>query len=223
MLREEKERWEALLDGLSVARIVAPGPGGWALDQGYRGPPDGLAADQQCPHAGRPARGEPQYPSWPAGLDFEADNVDQLNAWIFATYQHQDWTSVFKLWGDGFQRLLDITQAIPESDLLENGHYRWLSGYPLATVLVGTYEHHHIEHYEPLLAWLSGEANQRLPKNERIAALVRRSYTAFREQDRAAMEALLDDDFTFNSPRDDHIDKAILTLESSWLSTKNFR
>lgn len=38
--------------------------------------------------------------------------------------------------------------------------------------------------------------------------LVRELYSAFLSQDRATLDALLDDDFIFNSPKDDHIDKA---------------
>jgi SnoaL-like domain len=39
-------------------------------------------------------------------------------------------------------------------------------------------------------------------------ALVRRCFDTYRTVDRAAIEALLHDDFTFTSPRDDHIDRA---------------
>jgi ketosteroid isomerase-like protein len=38
--------------------------------------------------------------------------------------------------------------------------------------------------------------------------LVRRCFAAFRTADRAVMEAVLHPDFTFTSPRDDHIDRA---------------
>jgi len=37
--------------------------------------------------------------------------------------------------------------------------------------------------------------------------LVRRLFSAFLSKDRKALEDLLSDDFTFNSPRDDHISK----------------
>ena len=42
----------------------------------------------------------------------------------------------------------------------------------------------------------------------RIPGLVRRYFHAFQDADREAMEALLDDGFTFTSPWDDHIDRA---------------
>jgi len=41
-----------------------------------------------------------------------------------------------------------------------------------------------------------------------ISDLVRRCFSAFLANDRQTMESLLHDDFTFNSPRDDYIDKA---------------
>lgn len=41
-----------------------------------------------------------------------------------------------------------------------------------------------------------------------VAELVRKLFAAFLAGDRAALEEILSDDFTFNSPRDDHIDRA---------------
>lgn len=38
--------------------------------------------------------------------------------------------------------------------------------------------------------------------------LIRSSYSAFLSNDRETMEGLLSDDFVFNSPRDDHINKS---------------
>ncbi len=40
-----------------------------------------------------------------------------------------------------------------------------------------------------------------------IPDLVRKYFAAFLNKDRKTMEEALTDDFTFNSPRDDHIDK----------------
>jgi len=41
-----------------------------------------------------------------------------------------------------------------------------------------------------------------------ISDLVRKYFSAFLSKDRKACEDALSDDFTFNSPRDDHINKA---------------
>jgi ketosteroid isomerase-like protein len=40
-----------------------------------------------------------------------------------------------------------------------------------------------------------------------VSDLVRNCFSAFLAKDRQTLEELLSDDFTFNSPRDDHIDK----------------
>jgi hypothetical protein len=39
--------------------------------------------------------------------------------------------------------------------------YPWLKGFALFDVLQGSYEHHHIDHLEPLLAWLSQHGDAR--------------------------------------------------------------
>jgi ketosteroid isomerase-like protein len=41
-----------------------------------------------------------------------------------------------------------------------------------------------------------------------VASLVRRAYAAYESKDRSSLETLLSDDFTFSSPKDDHIDRA---------------
>jgi ketosteroid isomerase-like protein len=51
-------------------------------------------------------------------------------------------------------------------------------------------------------------ARQNSPVHGTVASLVRRAYAAYESKDRASLETLLSDDFTFNSPQDDHIDKA---------------
>jgi ketosteroid isomerase-like protein len=40
-----------------------------------------------------------------------------------------------------------------------------------------------------------------------VSDLVRKSYAAFFSKDRQTLEEILSDDFVFNSPQDDHIDK----------------
>ena len=43
--------------------------------------------------------------------------------------------------------------------------------------------------------------------NNLVSDLVRKLFSAFLSKDWKALEDLLSDDFTFNSPRDDHISK----------------
>jgi ketosteroid isomerase-like protein len=47
-----------------------------------------------------------------------------------------------------------------------------------------------------------------VPQNDIVSELVRKLFSAFLSKDREMAEALLSGDFTFNSPQDDHIDKA---------------
>src|SRR4051812_22485639 len=50
-----------------------------------------------------------------------------------------------------------------------------------------------------------GDANNIDPGS--VANIVRRLFSAFLSRDRKALEALLADEFTFNSQKDNHIDK----------------
>jgi ketosteroid isomerase-like protein len=45
-------------------------------------------------------------------------------------------------------------------------------------------------------------------ENDVVSDLIRKLFAAFLARDRKALEDLLSDDFRFNSPRDNHIDKA---------------
>ena len=51
--------------------------------------------------------------------------------------------------------------------------------------------------------------------------LARRCFDTYRTADRAAIEALLHADFTFTSPRDDHIDRAAY-FERCWPAAGSF-
>lgn len=45
-------------------------------------------------------------------------------------------------------------------------------------------------------------------RDAQVAEVVRRFYRAFFDKDRASAEALLGKDFTFSSPRDEHLDQS---------------
>ena len=64
-------------------------------------------------------------------------------------------------WREGFLRLLELGEAIPEKDLLAVGRYPWLEGQPLSFILLATYEHHHEDHLEPLLARIRQHGNMK--------------------------------------------------------------
>jgi hypothetical protein len=97
---------------------------------------------------------EPEFPTWPEGFNPEIDDVDGINAWILETCREKPWSTVYADWKAGFLHFLELGQAIPEKDLLDPGRYAWMDGQPLSLVLTGSYEHHHQDHLEPLLAWL---------------------------------------------------------------------
>jgi hypothetical protein len=154
-LQAEFKRWEALLASLSEAQITAPQlSDGWSLKDVIAH----LRAWQQRSIARLEAalhNREPEYPAWPEQFDPEVEGQPHdLNAWLYATYRDQPWSSVYRDWSTGFRRFLELGEAIPEADLLDVGRYAWLEGYALVAVLEGSYEHHreHAEFLEPVLA-----------------------------------------------------------------------
>jgi hypothetical protein len=153
-LNEEYNRWEELLAKLIEEQIVTPH---LPSDLSIKDVIGHLRAWQQVTiarlEAGLLDR-EPEYPAWLAGLDPESEShLEEFNARIHDIYREQPWSSVHRDWRNGFQRVLELGETIPEKNLLDAGRYSWLEGYPLSAVLTGTYEHHHDDHLEPLLDW----------------------------------------------------------------------
>ena len=77
----------------------------------------------------------------------ENDDVTKVNEWIFESNKDRSWSDVYKDWYNNFTRLIDLTELIDESVLLDSSKFSWLAGYPLIAVLYGTYGHH-TEHFE---------------------------------------------------------------------------
>jgi uncharacterized protein (TIGR03083 family) len=156
LLKAEFDRWEALLAGLSEEQLADPSVfSGWSVK-------DVLAhlwswqllsvARLEAALQGK----EPVIPRPPQDLDFKSeDDLDQINAWFYATSREKPWTEVHADWRANFLRLLELGEQIPAEDLLAPGRYAWLDGWPLSAVLSGSYEHHHIDHLGPLLAGLN--------------------------------------------------------------------
>lgn len=155
-LREEFNSWEELLAGLSEAQIIAPQlPENLSIKDVMAH----LMTWQQLSIARLQAavhNREPQLPPWPPELDPEPaeGQPDQMNAWIYETHRDRPWSEVYHDWRTGFLRFLELAEAIPEAELLEEGKYHWLEGYALWDVLYGSYTHHHQDHLEPLQGWL---------------------------------------------------------------------
>lgn len=153
ILRDEYNHWETLLASFSEAQIIAPElHDGWSLKDVMAH----LRAWQQRTIARLEAalnHHNPQFPKWPEDLNPEQDDVDALNAWIYQTNRDKAWSTVYDEWRSGFRRVIELTEAIPEKDLLEPGKYSWLGDEPLALILTGTCEHHqeHEGYLEPFL------------------------------------------------------------------------
>jgi hypothetical protein len=153
-LREVFNRWEALSTGINEEQITASN---LIANRSIKGIVAHLRAWQQVSIARLEAAlldREPEFPKWLAGLDPESeDNRDKYNDWIYQAYREQPWSSVQRVWKEGFLRFLELAEAIPEKDLFDIGRYSWLKEYSLSAVLLGSYEHHE-EHLEPLMVLL---------------------------------------------------------------------
>ena len=163
MLKEEFNRWEDLLASMSEEQITDPRlPSKLSIKDMIAH----LWAWQQRSISRMEAalnNREPEFPIWSEKLDPESeDDLDRINAWIYETYRETPWSSVYKNWREGYLRFLELGEETPEKDLLDPGRYAWLEGQPLSLVLQSSYEHHHIDHYEPLLAWLRQNGNMKV-------------------------------------------------------------
>lgn len=152
-LWEEFDHWEALLANLSEEQIAAPH---YKYNKSVQDVVAHLNAWQELSIARLEASlhdREPEFHKWPDCLDPESrEGVDQINVWIYETYHDESWSSIHQSWRVGFQRFLELGEAIPEKDMFVPGRYTWLEAYPLSAILLGSYEHHQ-EHFEPLYAW----------------------------------------------------------------------
>ena len=154
-LKDVLDRWGHLLAGLNESQITA------------RNLPDDLSVKDNIAHlrtwqARSIERLEAAlndrvaaFAGWPQGIDpDDEDHTDRINAWILENHRDWPWPDVHRLWFAGFHRFIDLAERIPESELTDPARVPWLRGQTLMDVLLGSYEHHHVDHLEPLLAWL---------------------------------------------------------------------
>ncbi len=155
-VQEEFDLWESLLTGLSEEQLVT-GQSQFADHWSIKDVVAHLMAWQRRSVARLEAallNREPEFPSWSETLDRNSEEeLDQINAWIYETNHDRSWDSVYQDWRDGFIKFLELGEALPESDLLEVGRYKWLEEYPLSIILLSSCEHHE-EHRAELRAWL---------------------------------------------------------------------
>lgn len=153
-LTEIYTKWEELLAGLDEKQILEPlVPSDWTIKD--------IVAHMWSWQQASVARAEaalkgkePDYPKWWQinGPDPDED-VDRTNAWIYNANKAKPWSKVYADWKLQFQRYLELSNQIPEKDLLEPGKYAWMGTSALAASTNGSLEHH-IEHFETLKAWL---------------------------------------------------------------------
>jgi hypothetical protein len=158
-LREQFERWEALLASLSEEQLTAPR---FDLDWSIKEVLAHLWAWQQISIARMEAGAgdrEPAYPQWilDLGEDWE-ENADRVNALTYEINHEKPWSEVYRNWSAGFLRFVEAGGTMTERDLLDGDRYPWLNGYSLAFILVASYEHHQ-EHFEKLRSWLHEHGN----------------------------------------------------------------
>ena len=155
LLKEEFARWDELLSSLSEERLTAPYlPGGLSIKDVVAH----LMAWQQRSIARVQAaqrHTEPVLPAWPSHLSPDQDeDLDAINAWIYSNHKDEPWSIVYTSWRSGFRKFIELSESLPEDDLLTPGRFPWMGEYLLAGVLLGSFEHHREEHYLPLTAWL---------------------------------------------------------------------
>jgi hypothetical protein len=153
-LREEFGEWETLLSGLSEKQFhITLAPSTFSIKDTLAH----LRAWQQVSIARLEAARlnfEPAYPDWSEGFNPDTQDVEILNARIYQANSQKSWSLVHQEWSDGFVEFLELAGQIPEDDIADTEKYPWLEGYTLLDVLQGSYDHHHIDHLEPLLHWL---------------------------------------------------------------------
>jgi hypothetical protein len=159
-LREQLDRWEELLEGLTEAQITAPHfDDDWSIQDIV----NHLWGWQQI-SIGRMQGGVldrgPEFPTWLADYPGEwDDDPDRTNAWIYRHWHSRPWAETYRAWRDGFLRLLELGEALAERDLLDADRCSWLNGYSLAFILVASYDHHQ-EHLEKLTRWLETQESR---------------------------------------------------------------
>lgn len=149
-MREQMERWDALLASLREEQILAPN---FDLDWSIKDVIAHLWAWQQISIArmeGGLQNREPDYPSWIVeNIENWEEDSDRVNALTFDYYHQKSWFEIHRIWKDGYLRFLELGGKFSERDLLDGDKYPWLHGYALAAILISSYDHHQ-EHYEKL-------------------------------------------------------------------------
>jgi len=158
-LREQFARWDEILASLDEAQMTTPRFDlGWSIK-------DILAhlwAWQQISIArmeGGLHHREPELPPWIVeSIENWEEDSDRVNALTFETQHFKPWTEIYQNWKNGFLHFIQLGEKISERDLLDGDQYPWLNGFPLAFILIASYDHHQ-EHLQKLQTWLRQHGN----------------------------------------------------------------
>jgi hypothetical protein len=154
-LREENEKWEALLDEIGPARMDLPGVNGqWSMKDmvaHLTGWQPRLIADMQAAQRGEP---EPP-PPWPTHLQTE----DEINAWIYESNRERSVREVLDESRQVFQQLLAVIEGLPDDVRIEpEWHLVWLNGKRFSASEF--FDHFRDDHEPDVLAWLTRTESQ---------------------------------------------------------------
>ncbi len=142
-LREQFNSWEELRTSLSEEQITAPH---FDFDWSIKDVMTHLWAWQQISIArmeGGLHDREPAFPKWIVeSVENWEEDADRINALTFERNHKKPWSEIHQNWRDGVLRFLELGNKISERDLLDGDRYTWLKGYPLAFILVASYDHH---------------------------------------------------------------------------------
>lgn len=97
---------------------------------------------------------EIRFSLWPA--PYEANNdeeQDVINANIQAVTRGMSWERIYADWQATFQGVIELTEQIPEANLMEERRYPFMGGYRLMGQIATTWDHHG-EHLRDLKAHL---------------------------------------------------------------------
>jgi len=93
---------------------------------------------------------EPVLPSWAEKYNNDSDEeLDRINAWIFAQNKSRSYEDIYRGWNDGFQKVISLVGKIPESNFFRLSQFPWLDGYSLQDVVTWSLAHYE-EHRESI-------------------------------------------------------------------------
>jgi hypothetical protein len=83
--------------------------------------------------------------------------IDQLNARVYAENQPRALDDVRRGEREAYQRLLDLANQAPESDLFEPNRVAWTEGRPFVVWITSNSAGHYAEHIGDLKTWLTAK------------------------------------------------------------------